>query len=219
MVGVRQFDETAVMEIALDLFWSQGFAATSMPDLAKATGVQRGSLYNAYGDRERIFLQAFELYATRFLEAAKTSLNGDEASQVLHQFFEAAIANMTYGAPARGCLTTKTAVDGSIASDRVHQKLRDLLDALTSLLHKALARPSISRQLTLEPADAAEVVITFTRGLAVMERVYGDRKALLHRANALTRALVVKPVGKPSEPGVGRSRRSKVGGNGVSSRP
>jgi AcrR family transcriptional regulator len=219
MVGVRQFDEAAVMETALDLFWSQGLAATSMPDLARATGVQRGSLYNAYGDREAIFLRAFDLYATRFLEAAKTSLQGGDAGQMLSRFFETAIANMTKGSPPRGCLTTKTATDGSVASDRVRQKLRELLDTLTSLVEAALKRPGIGQQLALEPAEAADVVVTFTRGLAVMERVNGDRKALLRSADALTRALVVKPAGESSRGGAGLSRRTTGRGTGASFRP
>lgn len=219
MVGVRQFDEAAVLETALDLFWGQGFAATSMPDLARATGVQRGSLYNAYGDRETIFLRAFDLYATRFLEAAKASLQGDDARQMLSRFFETAIANMMNGSPPRGCLTTKTATDGSIASDPVRQKLRDLLDALTLLVETALKRPGIAPQLVLEPADAAGVVVTFTRGLAVMERVYGDRNVLRRNADALTRALVVKLAGKPLAAGAGRSRRSKGAETGVLPHP
>ena len=61
MAGVRQFDEGAMIATALDLFWRQGLAATSMPDLAQATGIQRGSLYNAYGDKETIFLRSFDL--------------------------------------------------------------------------------------------------------------------------------------------------------------
>lgn len=203
MVGVRQFDEAAVMETALDLFWSQGFAATSMPELARATGVQRGSLYNAYGDRETIFLRAFDLYATRFLEAVKASLQGDDAGQMLSLFFETAIANMTKGSPPRGCLTTKTATDGSVVSDRVRQRLRDLLDTLTSLVEAALKRIGENQQLALAPAEAARVVVTFTRGLAVMERIYGDRKSLLRSAEALTRALIIKPEGEASGGGAG----------------
>jgi AcrR family transcriptional regulator len=219
MVGVRQFDEGATMEIALDLFWSQGLAATSMPDLALATGVQRGSLYNAYGGRETIFLRAFDLYATRFLEAAKVSLQGDDARQMLSRFFETAITNMTKGSPPRGCLTTKTATDGSVASARVRQKVRELLDKLISLVEAALKRPGISQQLALKPVEAARVVVIFTRGLAVMERVYGDRKVLLRGADALTRALVVKAAGEPSGGGAGRSRRGTRAGIGVSLRP
>ena len=55
MVGVRQFDEQEMIATALDVFWRKGLHDATMQDLAAATGVQRGSLYNAYGDKEAIF--------------------------------------------------------------------------------------------------------------------------------------------------------------------
>ena len=190
LAGVRQFDEDKMIETALALFWRQGTAATSMLDLAAVTGVQRGSLYNAYGDKEAIFLRAFDLYAVRFLEGARASLEGTDARQVLLRFFDTVIANMTSGTPARGCLTTKTAGDGSLASAAIREKLGSFLDRLTAIVEAALARPSLQAGLALEPAQAAMVVVTFTRGLAVMERVHGDREALSRAAGGLIQALV-----------------------------
>ena len=190
LAGVRQFDEAAMLEEALALFWRQGAAATSMLDLVAATGVQRGSLYNAYGDKEAIFLRAFDLYAARFLEGARASLEGDDAGLVLRRFFDTVIANMTSGTPARGCLTTKTAGDGSLASERIKEKLGGFLDRLAAIVEAALSRPAIRAGLALEPAQAAMVVVTFTRGLAVMERVHGDRTALARAADGLIRALI-----------------------------
>ncbi len=190
MVGARQFDEEAMLDDALALFWRQGVAATTMLDLAAATGVKRGSLYNAYGDKEEIFLRAFDRYAVRFLDSVRASLEGDDAERMLRRFFETIIANMTAGAPARGCLTTKTASDGSIASEQIRQRLRHLLDQLASTVEAALSRPGVSRRLALAPAQAAMVLVTFTRGLAVMERVYGERDALLQAADGLVRTLV-----------------------------
>ncbi len=192
MAGVRQFDEEAVLAEALALFWRQGVAATSMLDLAAATGVQRGSLYNAYGDKEAIFLLAYDRYAAGLLDLCRTSLEGDDAGRILKRFFETIIANMTAGTPARGCLTTKTAGDGSLASAPVRERLRKLLDGMAAVVEAALSRPAVRRQLTLEPAQAALVVVTFTRGIAVMERVYGDRPMLSQAADGLIRGLVVK---------------------------
>ncbi|WP_298957063.1 TetR/AcrR family transcriptional regulator [uncultured Methylobacterium sp.] len=193
MAGVRQFDEAAAMEAALALFWRQGLAATSMPDLAGATGVQRGSLYNAYGDKEAIFLRAFDLYAERFLAAARAGLAGETAEAVLSGFFRAAIASMTSGTPPRGCLTTKTASDGSVALPRVRERLKAFLDALTALVEEALARPDLRAGLAVAPDRAARVVVTFTRGLAVMERLDGDRDGLAALADALVASLVRGP--------------------------
>lgn len=190
MVGVRQFDENAALAAALETFWTQGLAATTMPDLARATGVQRGSLYNAYGDKETIFLRAFDLYEDRFLKAVEASLAEEDAGKLLSGFFGTAIANMTAGSPPRGCLTTKTAADGSTASALVHQRLRMLLDRLSTMLEAAFARPGVASQLALSPSEAAAVVVTFTRGLAVMERIVGNRDFLSRTASSLTRALV-----------------------------
>jgi AcrR family transcriptional regulator len=193
LVGVKQFDEAKALADALEVFWRQGVAATSMLDLAHATGIQRGSLYNAYGDKEAIFLRAFDLYAERFLESVRRSLNADNPEAALAGFFEAAIANMTAGSPSRGCLTTKTANDGSAASPKVRQKLRCLLDTLTVTIERAMSRKNIRDGLTLTPQETAKIVVAFTRGLAVMERVYGRRDNLTETAAALVKSLVHKP--------------------------
>lgn len=190
VVGVRQFDEDKAMADALEVFWRQGAASTSMLDLAKATGIQRGSLYNAYGDKEEIFLRAFDLYAERFLNSARVSLDTDDPEAALTGFFAAAIANMTSGVPSRGCLTTKTAGDGTVASPPVRDRLRNLLDTLHALVVQALDRAPIRNRLVLGPEETAEIMVTFTRGLAVMERIYGDDARLSDRAAALVRALV-----------------------------
>src|SRR5262249_30906362 len=107
MVGARQFDEREVIAIALDVFWRKRLHDATMQDLATATGVQRGSLYNAYGDKEAIFLRAFDQYAEQFLERAGHALAQGDAAARLQKFLDAAITNMTSGSPARGCLTTR----------------------------------------------------------------------------------------------------------------
>src|SRR3954447_25435899 len=95
MAGVRQFDEKEVIAIALDVFWRKGLHDATMQDLAAATGVQRGSLYNAYGDKEEIFLRAFDQYAEQFLDtAAKALADGDVAAR-LRNFLDVIVINMT----------------------------------------------------------------------------------------------------------------------------
>jgi AcrR family transcriptional regulator len=191
MVGVRQFDESTLLNTALEVFWRKGLHATSMLDLAEATGVQRGSLYNAYGGKEELFLRAFDVYAENFLSAARKALDNSDPKRALQAFFKVAIANMIAGSPARGCLTTKTATELSQDEPRVQNKVRRLLSDLEDVLRAALSTPSANEKLTLPPAQAAEVIVTFTRGLAVMERVHRDPKRLNGNAAALVKVLVV----------------------------
>jgi len=188
MVGVRQFDEDKVLADALEVFWRKGLRATSMLDLAEATGVQRGSLYNAYHDKEELFLLAFDRYATRFLDMARNALDAPDARAALATLFKTIITNMTRGAPSRGCLTTKTATDSALTGDAVREKLRDLLDRFESVIADALSRHE--GELALPPREAALLIVTFTRGLAVMERVYQDRPRLEETAFAFVETLL-----------------------------
>ena len=181
MVGARQFDEDEMLADALDVFWRKGFTGTSMIDLAQATGIQRGSLYNAYGDKEQLFLLAFDRYAERFLDSARHSLTAPDAQSALNAFFEIAIANMTSGSPSRGCLTTKTALDLDQAGPVIEARVKRLIGDLTTLLTAALSQPG-PRTTALSPEAAADLIVTFTRGLAVMERVHHNKKHLKQTA-------------------------------------
>jgi AcrR family transcriptional regulator len=189
MAGVRQFDEQEVISIALDVFWRKGLHDATMQDLAAATGVQRGSLYNAYGDKEAIFLRAFDQYAEQFLKTAGNALAEGDVAARLRNFFDVIIVNMTSGSPARGCLTTRTALDAGISSTAVRQRVQDLLSRLEQFISKAISSTPNGR-LAIDSNRLARVVVTFTRGLAVMERAGYGRKQLKQAAATFVDAVV-----------------------------
>ena len=178
MVGTRQFDEDALLEVALRTFWQNGFAATSMIDVAEATGVQRGSLYNAYGDKERLFLLTFERYASRFLDSVRQALSNPDPAVALTVLFKGIVANMTEGAPSRGCLTTKTVNELPLAGKAIEARVKRLIEDFTTLVREALSTPAARRKLSCDPEMAADLVVTFTRGLAVMERAFHNPRHL-----------------------------------------
>ena len=194
MVGARQFDEEEVIAIALDVFWRKGLHDATMQDLAAATGVQRGSLYNAYGDKEEIFLRAFDQYAAQFLDTATKALADGDLATRLKTFLDVIVTNMTSGSPARGCLTTRTALDAAISSDAVRERVQGLLGRLEQIVAKAIgAAPGKAQGIDGNVTDAnklARVVVTYTRGLAVMERAGYSRKQLKESAATFVDALV-----------------------------
>ena len=190
MVGMRQFDEDAMLEVALKTFWQNGFGATSMIDVAEATGVQRGSLYNAYGDKEQLFLLAYERYASRFLDSVRQALSNPDPAVALAAFFKGIIANWTEGAASRGCLTTKTMIELHLAGKVIEARVKRLNDDLAVLIRDALSMPAARRKLSCEPEIAADLVVAFTRGLAVVERVDRNPKHLEKMSQAFVRLLV-----------------------------
>jgi TetR/AcrR family transcriptional repressor of nem operon len=199
MVGTRQFDEDALLEAALAAFWQNGFAATSMIDVADATGVQRGSLYNAYGDKARLFLRAYERYADGFLDFVRQALSDPDPAVALTNLFKGVIANMSEGVPSRGCLTTKTAIELPLAGKAIEARVKRLLEDFAALIREALSTPAARRKLGCDPAMAADLVVTFTRGLAVMERACHNPRHLEKMSRQFVRLLL---------PEAGRSRRS-----------
>jgi TetR/AcrR family transcriptional repressor of nem operon len=190
MVGVRQFDEQEMIATALDVFWRKGLHDATMQDLAAATGVQRGSLYNAYGDKEAIFQRAFDQYAGQLMDSCGQALSeGDDIAARLRNFLDLLIVNMTSGSPPRGCLTTRTALDGAISSAAVRQRVQGVLTRLEQLVSKAISSAP-DKRLAANANRLARVVVTFTRGLAVMERAGYTRKQLRESAVTFVDALV-----------------------------
>ncbi|MBC6457482.1 TetR/AcrR family transcriptional regulator [Actinomadura sp. HBU206391] len=157
---------------------------------ATATGVLRGSLYNAYRDKETLFLRVYEDYAKHFLVEAAQALAHPIIDQALRDFFDFTITSMIKGLPTRGCLTTKTAIDIKADGNRIRAALRDLLDNMERLLHERLSTDDARPRLVIPPAEAARVLITMTRGIVVMERVYQDPERLRATAASLIDAVL-----------------------------
>jgi AcrR family transcriptional regulator len=78
MSGKPQFDEAAVIDAALDVFWRHGYAGTSISQLTSATGLSRSSLYQRFQDKDGLFQEALASYVKRVLRRAQ-SVHADTA--------------------------------------------------------------------------------------------------------------------------------------------
>jgi len=190
MAGTRQFDESALLEKVLTTFWQQGYSKTSMQELAAATGVQRGSLYNAYGDKEELFLLAFDLYRDRYVSEMKASLDHDDLRTALQAFFSFAITSMTTGTPSRGCLSTKTVVGTEGLEEPIHSAIQSLVDDIEEALFVRLSQPDATSRLNLPAREAARMAVTLTRGLVAIERIYRDKKRMKATAESFVKVLL-----------------------------
>ncbi|WP_194833237.1 TetR/AcrR family transcriptional regulator [Nocardia sp. XZ_19_369] len=102
----RQFDESGLLDAATELFWSQGFDETSVEDISRATGVGNGSVYAAYGNKQGLFLAAFERYCerrARFVREVVGSAPGS-ARAAVRALFRAIIDDCAAQPNRRGCL-------------------------------------------------------------------------------------------------------------------
>ncbi|WP_043715179.1 TetR/AcrR family transcriptional regulator [Kutzneria sp. 744] len=170
MAGVRQFDERLALERALDAFSERGFRATTMLDLAAGTGVQQGSPYHADGGKEEIFLRVFGEHSGNFLDGATTALEQPTKRQALTAFFDYRISAYTTGEPARGSLSTRTAIEAAKDSPKAEAAVKALLTRLENLVHDKLSTMDDDTASPVDLRTAARLIVTTTCGLAVMER-------------------------------------------------
>ena len=97
---------------------------------------------------------------------------------------------MSEGAPSRGCLTTKTAIELPLAGKAIEARVKRLIEDFTALIRDALSTPAARRKLSCDPDVAADLVVTFTRGLAVMERAYRNPRHLEKMSQQFVRILL-----------------------------
>jgi TetR/AcrR family transcriptional repressor of nem operon len=194
-VRPREFDHDDVLRVAFDQFWRKGVRGTSLSDIARDAGVQRGSLYNAFGSKEALFLLAYERYAGEYLKSLQKALGTGTLRERLTAFFALTIKNFRSGSPPRGCPTTRglmelTSGDGEGLDENARQAFADLITRSTNLIQQALAEGAARGEFKGDPEIAALHIATATRGLAVLERAYGD-EARLRRIAANTVDLVL----------------------------
>jgi len=182
-VRPREFDHDDVLRIAFDQFWRKGVRGTSLSDIARDAGVQRGSLYNAFGSKEALFLCAYERYAGEYANSLQKALGAGTLRERLTAFFELTIRNFRSGSPPRGCPTTRglmelSPVEGEGLDENARQAFAGLVARITGLVQQALSEGVQRGEFSGDPETAALHIVTVTRGLAVLERAFGDEAQL-----------------------------------------
>jgi TetR/AcrR family transcriptional repressor of nem operon len=182
-VRPREFDHDDVLRIAFDQFWRKGVRGTSLSDIARDAGVQRGSLYNAFGSKEALFLVAYERYASDYVSALQQALATGTLRERLTAFFDLTIKNFRSGSPPRGCPTTRGlmelgAAEGEGLDENARQAFAGLMERVTGLIQEALAEGARRGEFKGDAEIAALHIATVTRGLAVLERAFGDEAQL-----------------------------------------
>ena len=189
MAGVRQFDEEAVLDAVLRTFWERGYGATAMADLAAAAGVQRGSLYHAYGGKEELLLRALDRYGARYGGPARAALAEPEPRRAIEGFLESHLARMAEPANPQGCLMCQTALECGGRDPALTTVIKAHFLRTETAIREALERGQTAGLLS-ENADPGALACFFlgvSRGMAVLHRAYGDLGAVRDMAaTALT---------------------------------
>lgn len=178
----RTFDEAEVRAAIVDCFRTKGYAATSLDDLARATGLVRPSLYAAFGSKEQMFLGAMEDFAAGIRRQLEVVTGGaSSARTALIQLFETALDIYLDGDGGRGCLVFTTAAAEAPTHPEIRARLFQQIAANDDLFHRLLARHA--PQADPPSLEAASVLAAATlHSLGIRARAGGERDSLLRFA-------------------------------------
>jgi AcrR family transcriptional regulator len=198
MARPRSFDESTVLLKARDRFWSSGYVGTSVDEIATATGLGKGSLYGAFGDKHRLFLRVFDEYCTEITEATRRSLDGadDQAYDRLCGHLRAVAKNTAADITHRGCLLAKAAAELAEHDPQIAARARQTFDALEAMLTVEVEAAQRHGDLdaTVDAAQLAALLLAVLRGVEALGKA-GKASTLDSVVNAAI-ALLPRPSGR-----------------------
>jgi TetR/AcrR family transcriptional repressor of nem operon len=172
MARTKAFEPIRALDKALTTFWCQGYEATSVQDLLDAMGINRGSLYDTFGDKHQLFLAALDRYVEQSLEELQRALNGEDVFAAIHNSLMSIVTTAAQEPVRRGCLLVNSATELSARDPVVAAKVAATLQRMEDIYATALRRMAADDEAVQQPnaADRARFIVTQVVGLHVLAK-------------------------------------------------
>jgi AcrR family transcriptional regulator len=136
----REFDYDKALEQAMNVFWSKGYEGTSMPDLTDAMGMNRPSVYAAFGNKEELFNKALDRYHKQSMVFLHEQLKATDVREAISGFFCGIATSFSCGETPKGCFAVMAALVGSDECESVRDAARARREDIFSALHDRLKK-------------------------------------------------------------------------------
>ncbi|MBB6735623.1 TetR/AcrR family transcriptional regulator [Cohnella zeiphila] len=181
----KQFDTDRALDAAMRLFWEKGYEAASMSELTAAMGVQRPSVYSAFGDKRELFEAALRKYTVDHAAGIRATLQrAGSVRQGFREVFGNVLKDGDSDRPARGCFCINTMVELAPHDERFEVLTREHQMYLAALFAEAIERGVRTGELKeiSQPKALAETLVVALIGLTVLlkarpERATAERSA------------------------------------------
>ncbi|MFI8527622.1 TetR/AcrR family transcriptional regulator [Promicromonospora sukumoe] len=196
MARPRQFDEEAVLRAVCDQFWDAGYAATSLQDLMRVSGLGKGSIYAAFGDKHELFLRVLRRYVASLERTLRRSVDSTpRALDALRLFVMMPVGDPEGVAARRGCLLANSTTELASADPVVAAEARQAYEGMTAVLADGVRSAQAQGDLnpSADPVGTARALLAAQQGLTFMGRTGMDVAALEATARSLATQLLPTP--------------------------
>jgi TetR/AcrR family transcriptional repressor of nem operon len=195
MARPREFDETTVLEAAMNCFWAQGFEQTSVRDLAEQMGITGASLYNAFGDKRSLYRQAFVYYLAETVRARVARLEKLPPGTAVRAFFEEIIERSVDDKQRRGCMLVNAALELAPYDPEFQRLVTEEMVFIEAFFRRCIEAGQKDDSITdTRPADElAKLLLSVLLGIRVLARTRPQREVLEGAANGVLALLGKAP--------------------------
>jgi AcrR family transcriptional regulator len=190
----RSFDKEHALDAALRVFWEKGYEGASLSDLTEAMGINRPSLYAAFGDKEALFRQALERYEHGPVAYVAEALNESTARGAIERMLKGTVAALSRPRSPHGCLYVQGALACGDESSAMRKELATRRSAGELALRKRLKKAKDNGELpaNADPAGLARFYMAVMHGMSVQASGGAKRAALESVAEMALRAWPAK---------------------------
>lgn len=168
----KAFHPDAALDRAMDLFWRKGFEGSSLSALLVTMGISRQSLYNTFGNKQKLFLAVLDRYG-QMQELQRLALEKESAGlETLQAYFQRLLSGMEAQPEYGACLMTVAAVELGLQDWAVQSRVKAYDSALSEAFRNALDRASSRGELRkgLNLSLQADQLVALSKGLGAMAR-------------------------------------------------
>lgn len=188
----KEFNPDEALDHAMHVFWHKGYEATSMEDLLAAMHLNRGSLYDTFGDKRQLFLKSLDRYCQGIVGPIFSRLaQPGPALPLLRQFIRGMIDGALADPQRRGCLLANTVMELAPHERDIEDKLKQALrigeEAFFSLLTRAKDQGELGSEQ--DPRALAHFFTTMMQGLIVMIKSGAAKETIVQAAEIGLRVL------------------------------
>jgi TetR/AcrR family transcriptional repressor of nem operon len=188
----REFDPEQAMQEAMEAFWEHGYNATSVKDLLAEMGLNRGSLYGAFGDKKKLFLAALEKYDQHQFPIFQGILNRPgPARDNLRDLFDLVVDRCCGPEGRRGCLAAKAAMELVPQEQDVADWLRKFNQrnerAIADVIRRGQDEGDVNR--ALNPRTTARYLLSSMGGLRMHSIMSPTRKEIREVVDLILKVL------------------------------
>jgi len=181
MVGrPKEFDERQALEQAMTVFWTHGYQATSVQDLLDAMGINRGSMYDTFGDKHALFSAAIDHYGRTVTRGLEDTLAGPGSPMANIRKALLSVADQVLDRPCRGCMATNTAIELAQHDPQAGAAVTNIMQRIEKAFRGALQRSVEAGELGPQTNTRAlgRFLTGTLQGIVVMGKASSSRATL-----------------------------------------